>query len=189
MNFGLVLPWRSRGSALESAARGRDHAGSIACTRSPAAPHAKMTGITPALKRKSARRGGNADDESRGRIDSGAQCRNGVPPMRPENVPGEEQGEVDDDADHRGRDRRQRRGEAQLAMGRLDQRAAGRMKENDGRKVKNVRPGAAMPERDSESAPNKVFVQPPTKPTNATTMISGPGVDSPSARPSIICPG
>ena len=46
-----------------------------------------------------------------------------------------------------------------------------------------------MPASGSQSAPNNCVVQPPTKPTNATTMINGPGVVSPSARPSIIWPG
>jgi len=31
------------------------------------------------------------------------------------------------------------------------------------------------------------LLHPPTNPTNATTMMSGPGVVSPSANPSIIC--
>ena len=65
-----------------------------------------------------------------------------------------------------------------------------RMNRNDGRKVKNVATHApAIPASASESGPKGAFVQPPTKPTNATTMISGPGVVSPSARPSIICAG
>ena len=62
------------------------------------------------------------------------------------------------------------------------------MNTNDGRNVKNVTTAAAAaPARNSASRPNSAFVQPPTKPTKATTMISGPGVVSPSARPSIIC--
>ncbi len=44
----------------------------------------------------------------------------------------------------------------------------------------------AAPAIKSVSGPNISFVQPPTKPTKATTMISGPGVVSPNARPSII---
>ena len=62
------------------------------------------------------------------------------------------------------------------------------MNTNDGRKVKNVTTTAATtPAANWASGPKIAFVQPPTKPTNATTMISGPGVVSPSARPSIIC--
>ena len=49
-----------------------------------------------------------------------------------------------------------------------------KMKTNEGRKVKNV----------ATSAP---ATPAPRKPTKATTMMSGPGVVSPSARPSIIC--
>jgi hypothetical protein len=65
-----------------------------------------------------------------------------------------------------------------------------RMKRKLGRKVKKVATQApATPASASASAPNSIFVQPPTKPTNATIMISGPGVVSPSARPSIICAG
>ena len=64
------------------------------------------------------------------------------------------------------------------------------MKTNDGRNVKNVTTAAAAaPARKSASGPNSAFVHPPTKPTKATTMISGPGVVSPSASPSIICGG
>ncbi len=58
----------------------------------------------------------------------------------------------------------------------------------DGRKVKKVTTVAAKaPPRKSASGPRACFNQPPTKPTKATTMISGPGVVSPKARPSIIC--
>ncbi|MCY1561954.1 hypothetical protein D9M68_992810 [compost metagenome] len=63
-----------------------------------------------------------------------------------------------------------------------------RMKMNEGRKVKKVTTVAASaPPRNSESGPSTCVSQPPTKPTKATTMISGPGVVSPSASPSIIC--
>ena len=56
-----------------------------------------------------------------------------------------------------------------------------------GRKVNQVTTVAATaPARNSASGPKISFVQPPMKPTNATTMINGPGVVSPSARPSII---
>jgi len=62
-----------------------------------------------------------------------------------------------------------------------------RMKKNDGRKVKKVTTLAATaPARNSDSLPKIALVHPPTKPTNETTMISGPGVVSPSASPSII---
>ena len=65
-----------------------------------------------------------------------------------------------------------------------------RMKKKLGRNVKNVATQApAMPASASDSGPKTIFVQPPTKPTNATIMMSGPGVVSPSARPSIICAG
>jgi hypothetical protein len=65
-----------------------------------------------------------------------------------------------------------------------------RMKKNDGRKVKNVTTVAATaPESKSESVPKMAWVQPPTKPTKDTTMMSGPGVVSPSASPSIIWVG
>jgi hypothetical protein len=76
----------------------------------------------------------------------------------------------------------------EVAAGRLDQRRAGedeeerRQEGEEGRDARRRAPG-----RDQVSAPNSALVQPPTKPTKATTMISGPGVVSPSARPSIIC--
>ena len=54
-----------------------------------------------------------------------------------------------------------------------------RMKTNEGRKVKKVATHApAIPDVNSASGPNTSFVQPPTKPTKATIMISGPGVVS-----------
>ena len=74
-------------------------------------------------------------------------------------------------------------------MRRLDQRPAGEDEderrqegeEGDHRRAERRRRGPARRARSS------CLVQPPTKPTKATTMISGPGVVSPSARPSIIC--
>ena len=64
------------------------------------------------------------------------------------------------------------------------------MNRNEGRKVNHVTTVAASaPARKRCSGPNSCFVQPPTKPTKATTMIKGPGVVSPSASPSIICGG
>ncbi len=63
-----------------------------------------------------------------------------------------------------------------------------RMNRNDGRNVKIVATVApATPANTKLPGPRISFVQPPTKPTKATTMISGPGVVSPNARPSIIC--
>ena len=57
----------------------------------------------------------------------------------------------------------------------------------DGRKVKSVAtPAPAAPAKISISGQNISFVQAPTKPTNATTIINGPGVVSPNASPSII---
>ena len=63
-----------------------------------------------------------------------------------------------------------------------------RMKMNDGRDVNHVTSiAASAPLRNSASGPAIALAWPPRKPTKATTMISGPGVVSPSARPSIIC--
>ena len=46
---------------------------------------------------------------------------------------------------------------------------------NDGRKVKKVTtPAATAPDRKGASAPKIARVQPPTKPTNDTTMIAVP---------------
>ena len=59
---------------------------------------------------------------------------------------------------------------------------------NDGKKVKNVTKIAAIvADNKALSTPKNGCVQPPTNPTNVTTMISGPGVVSPNAKPSIIC--
>ena len=63
-----------------------------------------------------------------------------------------------------------------------------RMKINDGKNVNQVATQAASAApKNSASGPSTCLAQPPTKPTNATMMISGPGVVSPSAKPSIIC--
>ncbi len=63
-----------------------------------------------------------------------------------------------------------------------------RMKRKDGRNVNKVATTAPrQPASASAPGPSAAFVQAPTKPTKATTMISGPGVVSPSASPSIIC--
>ena len=65
-----------------------------------------------------------------------------------------------------------------------------KMNRNDGRNVKYVATSAAaMPAAGSRPGPNTSLAHPPTKPTYVTTMMSGPGVVSPSARPSIICTG
>src|SRR5438132_4238992 len=55
-----------------------------------------------------------------------------------------------------------------------------RMNRNDGRNVKNVTMAAAKAPDQNNESPTTRRVQPPTKPTKATTMISGPGVVSPS---------
>src|SRR5438445_189610 len=55
-----------------------------------------------------------------------------------------------------------------------------RMNRKEGRKVKNVATAApAHPASASASGPSTAFVQAPTKPTKATTMMSGPGVVAP----------
>jgi hypothetical protein len=60
------------------------------------------------------------------------------------------------------------------------------MKRNEGRKVNTVATTApAMPAANGLS-PRVCDDQPPRKPTKATIMMSGPGVVSPSASPSII---
>src|SRR4051812_37834711 len=65
-----------------------------------------------------------------------------------------------------------------------------KMNTNDGKNVNQVATVApVIPESTAESGPNTACVHAPTKPTKATTMISGPGVVSPSASPSIICVG
>ncbi len=62
-----------------------------------------------------------------------------------------------------------------------------RMNRNDGRKVKKVAiPAPAIPASSGRSGPKTCWVEAPMKPTKATTMMSGPGVVSPSARPWII---
>ena len=65
-----------------------------------------------------------------------------------------------------------------------------RIKRKDGKNVNNVATVAPqIPANISKSDPKSALVQPPTKPTNATIMINGPGVVSPKANPSIICAG
>ena len=85
----------------------------------------------------------------------------------------------------------QRRGEPQLAVRALDQRPAEqdeqeRRQEREAGDDASPRPRRRGTARQARTAPAPYA---PTKPTNATTMISGPGVVSPSARPSIICVG
>ena len=133
---------------------------------------------------------GGGEDRERGDVEP-ARRRRGLPPARPEHVPREERGEVHDDADHRGGDRGQRRGEAHLAVRRLDERPAGedeQERRQEGEERRDDRAGMPASEQRTPG-PAAPCVQPPTKPTNATTMMSGPGVVSPSARPSIICAG
>lgn len=63
-----------------------------------------------------------------------------------------------------------------------------KMKRKKGRNVKNVTTLApTAPDRSIASVPKMALVQPLTKPTNDTTMMSDLGVVSPSAKPSIIC--
>ena len=62
-----------------------------------------------------------------------------------------------------------------------------KMNRNDGRNVKKVATHApATPAAKTLPTPKISFVTPPKKPTKATIIISGPGVVSPSARPSIM---
>src|SRR5688572_28467205 len=65
-----------------------------------------------------------------------------------------------------------------------------RINRNEGKKVKNVatREPTTAP-WTSASPPSGAWAQAPTNPTNATTIIKGPGVVSPSAKPSITCGG
>ena len=64
--------------------------------------------------------------------------------------------------------------------------APAKMNTKDGRKVKKVTTRAATTPAASGDARNGCC-QPPRKPTKLTTMMSGPGVDSPSAMPASIC--
>ncbi|MNC92415.1 hypothetical protein D3C83_88410 [compost metagenome] len=62
-----------------------------------------------------------------------------------------------------------------------------KIKMNEGRKVKRVAVQApATAAKTGISAAIGTAFQPPIKPTKATIMMSGPGVASPSASPSII---
>ncbi len=92
--------------------------GCIKVTASPAAAQAPSSGITPTLKRNSATAAATRD-QRRDRVEAPAEA------LRPQHVVGEEQRQVEDHADHRRGDRRQRRGEAELAVRGLDQRPAG----------------------------------------------------------------
>ena len=84
--------------------------------RSPSKPEPITTGMTPILNRNSA---------TAAAIPMSADGHLGEPaqPLRPQDVIGEEDRQVGDDADHRRGDARQRRGELELAVGRLDERA------------------------------------------------------------------
>ena len=78
---------------------------------------------------------------------------------------------------------------SQLAVRRLDERPA-REDEQEGRQEREERRDARAGdagERRARRGRTAALVHAPTKPTNATTMMSGPGVVSPSASPSIIC--
>src|SRR5205814_4429480 len=109
---------------------------------------------------------------------------------RPQYVNGEEDREIDDHADDGGRDAGQRAVNFICPCVDSTSGPPARMNRNDGRNVNQVATlAASAPARHRCSGPNNCFAQPPTKPTNATTMIRGPGVVSPSARPSIICGG
>ena len=67
--------------------------------------------------------------------------------------------------------------------------APARMNPNDGTKVNHtVTRVAARAAGQLPAVPSRPVFQPPMKPTKATTMIRGPGVVSPSARPSTIWP-
>ena len=107
---------------------------------------------------------------------------------RPQHVIGEEQREIQDHADDRCRDRRKRRREAEPPVRRFDEGAAGEDEDERGQEGEERDDvGRQRAPAKSASGPSTCLIQPPTNPTNATTMISGPGVVSPSARPSIIC--
>src|SRR6266542_273915 len=69
------------------------------------------------------RRGGHDPHAQRDRIDAGERPAHCCAP-RPEDVPREKNRQIDDDADDGGGDRRQRRGEPELSVRRLDQRSA-----------------------------------------------------------------
>ena len=82
------------------------------------------------------------------------------------------------------------KGAVSLRLPRVDstQGPPAKIKTNDGKNVNQVAthaPSAAPKNR--ASGPITALPQLATKPTKATTMINGPGVVSPSARPSIIC--
>ena len=65
------------------------------------------------------------------------------------------------------------------------------MKPKEGRKVNHTVTRVAATARGQLAAPApdpNPWFQPPMKPTKATTMIKGPGVVSPRARPSSIWP-
>lgn len=118
---------------------------------------------------------------------SGRPIKRPIEAFWPKHVIAEEHCEVEDHAHYCSRDPRQRCGELHLVVSRFHQRATG---EDEQERRQEGEPGdelaATAPARNGCSAPNIGCTYPPTKPTKATTMISGPGVVSPKARPSII---
>ena len=140
-----------------------------------------MTGMMPALKRH------RATSAATARTDREEVGRPGEA-LRPEHVPREEHREVHDHAHDRRRDPGERRGEADVAVRRLDERRADQDEHERGQEREERRDRRAGHARSEERLGDRTApcVHAPTKPTNATTMISGPGVVSPSASPSII---
>ena len=62
-----------------------------------------------------------------------------------------------------------------------------KMNMNEGKNVNHVTKVAAnAPDQNKLSDPNTALAYPPINPTNVTTMMRGPGVVSPNAKPSII---
>ena len=110
------------------------------------------------------------------------------PGLAEQRVQREPDREVEDHADHRGGDRRQRAGERLVAAQRLDE---GRAEEDPEEARREGHPGREQPaERPAsigDSAPGSRKAA--MKPTNCSTMISGPGVVSAMPRPSSISPG
>ena len=97
-------------------------------------------------------------------------------------------GEVEDDADHRGGDGGERAGQRLVAAQRFD---VGRAEEDPEEARREGHPGREQTAERAgdigESAPASRKAA--MKPTNCTTMISGPGVVSAMPSPSSISPG
>src|SRR6185503_5067034 len=89
--------------------------------------------------------------------------------------------EVEDDADHRCGDGRPRRASMYGAPRKIHRK--------QGAKVTQVVRSAPMVPARSGAMPAGGWLYAPRKPTNCTTMMSGPGVVSASPRPSTICCG